>query len=129
MLAPWRRIALPALLTFVAGFLVGQALPQAGTRAGLEELPQDLQAYAEAMVQSLHLQPEQAKDLRVLLFHYQRQRRQLWQRQLANADQEWVDLDQQFESLLAYRVLTPEQRLAAKTLRQAKTVVPTAAPR
>jgi len=129
MRAPWQRILLPALVTFLAGFLVGQAIQTTESSEGLEELPADLLAYADGMIEALSLDPDQADDLRILLFHYERERGRLLERRLAEVDGEWVDLDQRFESLLATRILRAEQRRAADTLRQPSTVALAAAPR
>ncbi|MHC4822880.1 MAG: hypothetical protein ACYTEP_02560 [Planctomycetota bacterium] len=129
MLAPWQRILLPALVTFLAGFLVGQAFQPTESTKGLEELPADLLAYADGMIEALSLDPPQADDLRILLFHYERERGRLLEQRLAEVDEEWVSLDQRFESLLATRILRSDQRRTADALRDPSTVALAAAPR
>ncbi|MGB0954146.1 MAG: hypothetical protein ACPG31_13070, partial [Planctomycetota bacterium] len=72
---------------------------------------------------------EQAADLRILLFHYERKRNRLLDRHLAKVDADWVELDEQFESLLAHRILDASQRRASEEMRQAMTVAPSPSPR
>lgn len=127
--APLRRILLPALVTFTAGFLVGQSLPEDPVPQGLEELPLDLRTYADSMIEALELDDLQAADLRILLFHYERERNRLLDRHLAEVDEDWVQLDQRFESLLAYRILDAEQRQSSEEMRHARTVAPSPSPR
>jgi len=127
--APLRRILLPALVTFTAGFLVGQSWPETTAPKELEELPLDLRSYANSMVDALGLREDQAADLRILLFHYERERNRLLDRHLVEVDQDWVQLDQRFESLLAFRILDAEQRQVSDRMRQARTVAPSPAPR
>jgi len=127
--APWKRILLPALVTFLAGFLVGQSTFLGSNDEILEELPADLRAYAEGMIDTLHLDSSQADDLRIILFAYERERVSLLEQQMAAVDSEWVSLDQRFESLLAYRILRADQRLAAADLREPRTVAPSPPPR
>lgn len=128
-LAPWRRILLPALVTFTAGLLVGRSLPQGASTQELEELPLDLRTYADGMIESLHLSDDQAADLRILLFHYERKRHRLLDRHLAKVDSDWVELDEQFESLLAHRILDADQRRTSEEMRQAMTVALSPSPR
>lgn len=127
--APLRRILLPAVVTFTAGFLVGQSLPESPAPKVLEELPLDLRSYADSMVEALALSEDQAADLRILLFHYERERNRLLDRHLAEVDEDWVQLDQRFESLLAYRILDADQRRTSDRMRQARTVAPSPSPR
>jgi hypothetical protein len=68
------------------------------------------------MIETLGLSPKQSDDLRVLLFHYERERGKLLQQHLAEVDSDWVELDQHFEKLLANRILNAEQRLTSETL-------------
>ena len=127
--APWKRILLPALVTFLAGVLVGQSISLGTSETSLEELPADLRSYAEGMIEHLHLDHDQADDLRILLFHYEHQRGSLLEQQMAAVDAEWVSLDQRFESLFTNRILHADQRLAAADLRKPRTVAPSAPPR
>lgn len=117
---------MPALVTFLAGVLVGQSISLDSKDEMLEELPSDLRSYAEGMISALRLDSAQADDLRILLFHYERQRGSLLDQQMAAVDTEWVHLDQRFESLFANRILRADQRLAAADFRKARTVAPSA---
>lgn len=122
--SPLRWILLPALMTFAGGFLAGISVnAQVSSRESLEELAPDLRAYAESLGQILELEPEQAEDLKILLFHYERERAKLLQHRLAELDTSWVALDQRFENLLANRILTPDQRGRAERLRAPLVVV------
>ncbi|MFK5956321.1 MAG: hypothetical protein QM477_07745 [Planctomycetota bacterium] len=116
-------------MTFLAGFLVGQSTSMGTHDEILEELPADLRAYAEGMIDLLQLDPSQAEDLRIILFAYERERVTLLEQQMAAVDSEWVSLDQRFESLLAYRILRADQRLVAADLREPRTVAPSPPPR
>ena len=127
--APWKRILLPALVTFLAGFLVGQSVSFDTNSEILEELPADLRFYAEGMIDTLALDSNQANDLRILLFEYERKRGNLLEQQMAAVDSEWTSLDQVFESLLTNRILRADQRLLAADLRHPHTVAPSAPPR
>ena len=127
--APWKRILLPALVTFLAGFLVGQSVSFDHHDEILEELPADLRFYAEGMIDTLALDSKQANDLRILLFEYQRRRGHLLEQQMAAVDVEWTSLDQVFESLFTNRILRADQRLVAADLRKPHTVAPSAPPR
>jgi len=127
--APWKRILLPALVTFLAGFLVGQSVSFDSPSEILEELPADLRSYAEGMIGALALDSNQANDLRILLFEYERKRGNLLEQQMAAVDSEWTSLDQVFESLLTNRILRADQRLLAADLRKPHTVAPSAPPR
>lgn len=120
---------MPALVTFLAGFLVGQSVSFDTNVEILEELPADLRSYAEGMIETLALDSTQANDLRILLFEYERRRGHMLEQQMAAVDSEWTSLDQVFESLLTNRILRADQRLLAADLRKPHTVAPSAAPR
>jgi DNA polymerase III delta prime subunit len=121
--SPWRLILLPALLTFAAGFLVGQVVNKHTSSGSLEELPADLRAYEAAMTEVLGLRGKQRGDLRVLLFHYEREREKLLQQHLAEVDSDWVALDDRFENLLANRILDADQRRVSEALQHPSVVV------
>jgi hypothetical protein len=127
--SPWSLILLPALLTFAAGFFVGQTVHQHSNAEPLESLAPDLRAYEAGMIETLGLTPSQSNDLRVLLFHYERERGKLLQQHLAEVDSDWVELDQHFEKLLANRILNAEQRLTSETLQHPSVVVADASAR
>ncbi len=127
--SPWSLILLPAMLTFAAGFFVGQSVNSHRSNTPLEELAPDLQAYEAGMVRALGLTSQQSSDLRVLLFHYEREREKLLQQHLAEVDSDWVELDQHFEKLLANRILDAEQRRTSKTLQHPSVVVAEASAR
>jgi len=127
--SPGSLILLPALLTFAAGFFVGHTVDRRSSSGPLEELPHDLRAYELGMVASLGLNHQQSNDLRVLLFHYDREREKLLQQRLAEVDSDWVELDHQFEKLLANRILDAAQRRTSETLQHPSVVVARAATR
>ena len=127
--SPWKLILLPALLTFAAGFLVGQTVDNHIVSGPLEELAPDLRAYEAGIIESLGLNSEQSRDLRVLLFHYERERGKLLQQHLAEVDSDWVELDKRFENLLAIRILDADQRRTSEALHRPSVVVASASSR
>ena len=127
--SPWSLILLPALLTFAAGFFVGQTVNHRSSSGLLEELAPDLRAYEAGIIEALALNREQSRDLRVLLFHYERERAKLLQQHLAEVDSDWVELDQRFENLLANRILDADQRRSSEALHSPSVVVAEASSR
>jgi len=123
------RLLLPALMTFAAGLLLGLQWASSRPQATSDPLPADLRAWHRGMVQSLELDQAQSQDLRLLLFHYSRQREELLAARFSAVDAEWQSLDQRFQGLLTTRILRPEQQSLASDLRQARTLAADLPPR
>jgi hypothetical protein len=123
------RLLLPALTTFAAGLLLGAQWVSRGPAESAGTLPPDLQAWHLGTVEALTLTPEQGEDLRLLLFHYSRQRDELLAARFAEVDPDWQALDLRFQTLLQTRILDGEQRRRAEHLRRARTLAAVAPPR
>jgi len=123
------RLLVPALTTFVAGLVIGAQWASSRPQAAADPLPADLQAWHQGMVATLELDAAQADDLRLLLFHYSRQRDELLAARFAAIDPEWQSLDQRFQALLQTRILHPEQRTRAQELRTPHTLAASLPPR
>lgn len=116
-LSPQGRVGWAAVLTFVAGGVLGFATGRVSADAepghGLEPA---LAAWAAAADSALELRPGQREDLRILLAHYARERDRLLAERLAEADQAWLGLDRRIETLLRTRILDADQRARADHL-------------
>lgn len=123
------RLLVPALMTFAAGLLLGVQWASSRPQVSNDPLPADLRAWHRGMVSSLELDSGQSEDLRLLLFHYSRQREELLAARFAAVDLEWQSLDQRFQGLLTTRILRPEQQGKARDLRQARTLAADLPPR
>ncbi len=113
------RMLLPAILTLTAGFVAGVAWQNYRTvDASSQGLDVDLESYRLGLVDLLELDKEQGRNLRLLLYYYQQERDDLFSRSLARVDDEWLELDQRFESLVLARILDSKQRQQFADLRQ-----------
>ncbi|KAA3605068.1 MAG: hypothetical protein DWQ01_20960 [Planctomycetota bacterium] len=118
-MASWRRILIPALVTWCAGALLGfwlgrrTALPASGLA-----LDSDLQAYYRTMVESFELEPERARKLKILLSKYQMERNEILRDQRLAAENRLAMKDSQFENLIFGHILSREQRHQAEAWRR-----------
>lgn len=110
------RVLLPAAMTLAAGLLIGWAAGNRSAGAERQEIPDDLLAWERAVTTALELRPEQRSDLRNLLYVYHGERQRLLHRHLAEAGDDWADLDRRFESILQTRILDPGQQARATAL-------------
>lgn len=110
------RLLIPALLTLLAGVLLGIAL---GKRSQPVEslLEEDLAGWAASYSETLELSAEQQSDLLILLTAYQRERRSLLRSQYSELADSLAWLDERFEGLIEGRVLDNSQRKSAAQLR------------
>jgi len=115
-----RALLAPVLLTFAAGgllgFLAGERLYRPSEASGLEP---DLADYHRALSGALDLDEEARRDLRVLLFKHQQDRRRLWQEWEGSLQEELEALDRRTEGWIRDHVLRdPARREAWERLRQ-----------
>lgn len=123
------RVLLPAAMTLAAGLLIGYAIGAQRGSSDRQEIPDDLLSWERAVTTALELRADQRADLRNLLYIYHGERQRLLHRHLAEAGDEWADLDRRFESILHTRILDPGQQARAAVLSEPAPVAAAASPR
>ena len=125
----FRRVLPAAILTLVGGFALGFFVGRGQATSPLSPLPEDLSSWEIAVKRTLALTEIQARDLRVVLHRYEKERRGLLDAGRSLLAPELADLDARFEALIRTRVLDSNQRAKAFSLDRARQVVRPSTPR
>ena len=125
----FRRVFPAAILTLVGGFVLGFFVGRGQAISPLSPLPEDLSSWEIAVTKTLALTEIQARDLRVVLHRYEKERRGLLDAGRSLLEPELAALDARFEALIRTRVLNSSQRRKAFSLDRARQVVRPSTPR